>query len=94
MTTMTIRLRTPEELLTAGSKRIMGVVKTKGIASVEVFELVVRWGQYIDQASHPDALCGTCNHPVRWNSFEENYVHIDSKHRYCSTHAGRTADVH
>lgn len=84
---------TPEQMLTAGAKRIMGVVKNKGITSVEVFELVIRWGQYVDQAAHPESRCGICSHPVRWNSFDNCYVHIDSEHRHCSTHAGRTANV-
>lgn len=83
----------PETLLTSGAKRIMGVARQKGITSTEVFELVVRWGQYIDQAVHPEARCGTCSHPIKWNSFENRYVHQDSKHSHCSTHAGRTARV-
>lgn len=82
-----------EFLITAGSKRIMGVARSKGIASVEVFELVVRWGQYIDQAIHPDSWCGTCKFHVHWNSFENHYIHTESGHQHCSTHAGRTANV-
>lgn len=84
---------TSQELLQAGAKRIMGVARTKGIASTEVFELVIRWGQYVDQAAHPESSCGICGHPVRWNSFENCYIHTDSSHRYCSTHAGRTANA-
>lgn len=93
MTTTTINPLSAEELLTAGAKRIMGVVKAKGIASVEVFELVVRWGQYVDQATHPDAFCQNCKMHVHWNSFELRYIHTESAHEHCSTHAGRTADV-
>lgn len=90
---VTPKAATPEAMLTAGAKRIMGVVKNKGITSVEVFELVIRWGQYVDQARYPESRCGVCSHSVRWNSFESCYVHVDSDHRHCSTHAGRTANV-
>lgn len=79
------------ELLAAGAKRIMGVAKNKGCDSVEVFELVIRWGRYIDQADHKPTTCRNCTLQLVWNSFDLNYVHAGSGHKHCSTHAGRTA---
>lgn len=69
----------------------MGVVRNKGITSVEVYELVIRWGRYIDQAEHPTRVCKVCFHYIVWNSFDNCYVHEDSKHKHCSTHSGRVA---
>lgn len=96
--TMTVRPQLPlsikatrEELLRAGSKRIMGVAHTKRLDSPEALALVIRWGTYIDQTDHPATACKRCSRSVVWDSINLRYNHEASGHQWCATHAGGTA---
>lgn len=96
MTTMTKDkpMASRQELLQAGSKRIMGVARAKRLDSEEALSLVIRWGVYIDQADHPPVACERCSHELVWDSIHLRYNHSESGHQWCSSHAGGTAIGH
>lgn len=96
---------TPEAIMTAGVKRISGLVDKHGITSPEVYAACERWGSILDDVNYPDSTCINCGHPVTYIPVIKKYVHADyagpvkeakvfdfPASVWCTTHAGAEAN--
>lgn len=89
---------TASAVMAAGLKRISSIAERHGVNSQETLDACVRWGGILDDVNYPDTTCRHCGEAVThaWETALPDpgpgvWYHVDSKSKYCKTHAGATA---